>query len=382
MKLKRLAALLALLAAALVAVAQQQYNVSITASVAPEARWTVTPLPVFTLSSVIAPLASFSVTPLPVFTLSSVLSPVYSVALSMYVRLPRWNGGYAVFDTSGPVRLGRLFWVGGVRLEPMWGEVTLSFTSPGEVLAVGACSVSGSTVRVWGSCLVGEPVYAAFSVVDPQGFMKLGVAIQVNGTQVEPGVLYKYLGASRLVISLLGARVGSVYVNGTRVGVGLGSYTLPLENATVFLVRLVARGRLTVTVSRVEVAWSSGGYARLKVSGAVKDADYNAPVPGATVKLYSDGAYYDYAVTRDDGTFLIDTLVRAPKRQLNISLTAHHDDYETASVSATATLPERSAWPTGALSTATLLAGTALAVATVAALAALARVKGAAKRRR
>ncbi|MEM4853794.1 MAG: hypothetical protein QXQ60_09520, partial [Thermofilum sp.] len=290
MRLKRLAALLALIAAALVAVAPQ-YNVSITASVAPEARWSVTvppttyqgaavvpqaqwsvtPLPVFTLSSVIAPLARFSVTPLPVFTFSSVLSPVYSVALSMYVRLPRWNGGYAVFDTSGPVRLGKLFWAGGVRLEPMWGEVTLSFNS--EVLAVGACSVSGSTVRVWGSCLVGEPVYAAFSVVDPQGFMKLGVAIQVNGTQVEPNVLYKYPGASRLVISMLGARVGSVYVNWTRVGVGLDSFTLPLENATVFLVRIVARGRLSVTVSRVEVAWSSGGYARLKVSGAVKDAD-------------------------------------------------------------------------------------------------------------
>ncbi|MEM3982847.1 MAG: carboxypeptidase-like regulatory domain-containing protein [Thermofilum sp.] len=398
MRLKLLAALLVALVAALLALSQQ-YSVSVTAAVIPVAQWTVTVpptvypdasvipvavwsvmvMPSFTLSSALAPVAVLTVTPLPVFTLPSVLAPSYTIVLSMFVRLPRWDGSFVTFDASGPVKLGRRFWASGVRVEPVLGEVSLSFDR--EVLTIGACSSSGSTVRLWGSCLVGEPVYATFSVVDPQGIMKLGVAIQVNGTQVEPNVLYTYPGASNLVISLVGARVGRVYVNGSLVGVGLDSFVLSLENATTFLVRVVARGQLAITVRSVEVVWSSGGYARLKVAGVVKDADYGAPVPGARVKLYSDGVYYDNAVTRDDGTFLIDTLVRATKQRLPITLTASHDDYETATVSASATLPKGGAGPAGLLSATVMLAGLALAAATVAALAALARVKKTARRR-
>ncbi|MEM0459858.1 MAG: hypothetical protein QXZ31_08295 [Thermofilaceae archaeon] len=299
------------------------------------------------------------------------------------LSLQKWGGRTVSLEICYPAEIDRSFWAGGVRVTPLAGQAVVTVSGVDELMAVGACSASGSTVRVWGICMVSEPVYAVFTVVDPQGAMKIGASLLVNGTAVDNGVMYKYPGASVVKLKLEGARIGSVYVNGSKVGVGSGdTFAIPLENATAFIVRVVARGRMAVSISKAEVLWSDGEHARIRVAGRVVDADYSAPVTGALVQLFASGMLHNYGYSIEGGLFALEALVKTGgASRLKVTLTATHDDYEQASATATVVLSGGAGGPGGVPEQALALALASLAVAALAASAAAARAKAARRRR-
>jgi len=262
-----------------------------------------------------------------------------------YITIRTYLGESIVIEQKtgiAPITLDQYFWDGGVAITSDHPATAVIYTNK-TLYSTGACSLrkvtGGYEVNLTGGrCVVGEKVwYVILDVVDPQGFTKYGIKVLVNNTPVEPGVIYTAFGHTHLHIELGNAKLGSVYLNDTKIGVG--PIDIYLANATMFRIKLVVKSLADVSIESVEFR-GTGDYIRMTLTGKVTDAVYGAPVSGAEVRVYLEDVYAGYAYTNGSGLFYIDTLVRNPGRtRAELKLRVTHDDYEELETTRTVSIP-------------------------------------------
>jgi len=135
------------------------------------------------------------------------------------------------------------------------------------------------------------------------------------------------------------ASLGSVYVNGSKVGAG--SVPIRLDNASLFLLTLVAKGRMLVRLTEVKVEpTGTPSFVYVKVSGTVEDYYYGGAIEGARVTVLLGGNTVAQVTTGPGGSFSVrEVAPRPPGSTLQLSVYAEHDDYEPLTVTTSVAPP-------------------------------------------
>ena len=259
-------------------------------------------------------------------------------------RLPTFYGSMIdVEQTSGGyLKLDKYFWDGGVWIDATAPATLLVKTDRELYLSQGSVSKTGDGYVVSipaGKTLMAEKCrVAVVDLIDPLGSRKFGIDLVMKTglteTSVEPYVLYEVPMHTDLWFEMRNAEMGSVYLNGTKV-------KLPvfLANATNFRFTIVVKGTAIAQNVTAKMEGKSD-YVRLFINGRVVDSTFYTPVGNALVKAYVEGSYAGYAITLEDGYFVVDTFVKRPKGgRAKVNLEISHDDYKTFTVTTTTTVP-------------------------------------------